>query len=121
MEEQVDEVARNELTPEEMAQALGIRVSTFRAMIARAHASATGLAFAPGDRRNPWNRSIHEILRIDGPRSRRFVFSQLDLSQYHPDQVAAMRAILRTRDPRTRAARGAVLMSRADRGSGSGK
>lgn len=91
--------ARDWLTPNEMARALGIKESTLRAQLLRALASPTGLAFGSGDRRNPWHQPISEILEVNGPRTRRFIFSRLDLSKYHPSQIAQMREMLTEASP----------------------
>jgi hypothetical protein len=85
---------RDELTPKEYAWSIGVSEATLRRHIDRALASLHGLPFDAGDRRNTFNQPIRDILEVLSERNRRFVFSRLDLSYYHPSQIARMKEVL---------------------------
>ncbi len=93
-EQPADKPLRDTLSIEEFASALGVPYSSVTRWIRNAQKSPLGLAFTPGNRRNPWHQPISEILEELGPHTRRFVFSRLDKSHYHPDQIARMKAFL---------------------------
>jgi hypothetical protein len=94
--EQVEEpqLLRERLTAREYAAAMGIALGTLNRHIREALASETGFAFPVGDRRNAWFQPLNEIFEELSPRRRYFVFSRLDLSKYHPTQIARMKKTL---------------------------
>jgi hypothetical protein len=87
---------RDKLSVAEYADAMGIPVSSLNRQIKSALESLDGFAFRGGasNSRQPFFQPIEEVIEVHGERTRFIVFTNLDLTRYHPDQIARMKTIL---------------------------
>jgi hypothetical protein len=92
------QLVREKLTLQEYASVMGIPLSSLRRQLVKSLASRDGFAFAGGrnNPRQPFGQPVEQVLEVHGPHSRYVVFSKLDLSWYHPDQIREMKRLLST-------------------------